>query len=158
MATVVKSLGTRAFFQLCSDLKREHYSTGGGGGASTQRLWIAVFIMFVFFVWAIYALIRYQQVLPAWVVILGIVLLFIPAGPLLTLILEYYSLASFKEEGAAEGLDATEGLGGGTEGLGGRHLRSRPELSRAPSQALTRPVGRQGGRMRRRCPRHSHYY
>ncbi len=75
MADVVKSLSTRSFFQLCSELKREHYSTVTNINTSQkQQLWIAVLIMLIFFIWAVYALIRYQRDLPAWIVILGIIL------------------------------------------------------------------------------------
>ncbi len=127
MTSVVKSLSTRSFFQLCSDLKREHYDNlDNNNDNQKQQLRVAVVIMLVFFVWAVYALIRYQRDLPGWVVVVGIVLLFIPAGPLLTLILVYYSVGA--KGGSKDTLDLKES--------GGRHrkLRQRPNL----------------------CPRHRH--
>jgi len=93
MTNVVKFLSTRSFFQLGAELKREKYSPRNDRNTN-QQLWIAFFITFVFFIWAVYALIKYQPVLPAWVIVLGILLLFAPAGPLLTLILVYYCVGT----------------------------------------------------------------
>ncbi len=91
MAYAVKFLSTRSFFQLGAELKREKFDSKNDKGVNRQ-LWIAFFITFLFFLWAVYALIRYQSVLPWWVVVIGILLLFAPAGPLLTLILVYYTI------------------------------------------------------------------
>ncbi len=93
MADVIKSISTRSFFQLGAELRREKYH-GDGDSRKRRHLWIAFLFMFIFFIWAVYALIKYQSDLPGWVIILGILLLFIPAGPFLTLILVYYSIGS----------------------------------------------------------------
>ena len=138
MTDVVKSLSTRSFFQLCSDLKREHYNNGDNiNDGQEQQLWIAVFIMLVFFIWAIYALIRYQRDLPAWVVVFGIILLFIPAGPLLTLILVYYSLGALGKKKAGETLKKSKTV---VEGAAGGVLRSRPEPREGPVRPRPHPA------------------
>ena len=90
MADVIKSISTRSFFQLGAELKREKFDSKNDG--VNRQLWIAFFNTFIFFLWAVYALIRYQSVLPWWVVVIGILLLFAPAGPLLTMILVYYTI------------------------------------------------------------------
>jgi hypothetical protein len=105
MTNVVKFLSTRSFFQLGAELKREKYNHNTDRNTNRQ-LWVAFFITFVFFIWAVYALIKYQSVLPGWIVVLGILLLFAPAGPLLTLILVYYSVGSIK--GTDSDIDITE--------------------------------------------------
>lgn len=135
MADVVKSLSTRSFFQLCSELKREHYSTVTNINTSQkQQLWIAVLIMLIFFIWAVYALIRYQRDLPGWVVILGIILLFIPAGPLLTLILVYYSLGALGKKKAGETLKESMTVveEGGGNAATRSSLRPRPKSMGSP--------------------------
>jgi len=160
MADVVKSLSTRSFFQLCSELKREHYNTVDNINTSQKnQLWIAVFIMFVFFIWAVYALIRYQRDLPAWIVILGIILLFIPAGPLLTLILVYYSLGALGKKKAGETLEESITV---VEEAAGGVLRSRPKPRRQhPASPPRNPIlvqkhgMRGGGEDRYTCSRHS---
>jgi len=181
MKDVVKSLSTRSFFQLCSDLKREHYNNVDNiNNSQKNQLWISVFIMFVFFIWAVYALIKYQRDLPGWVVVLGIILLFIPAGPLLTLILVYYSLGALGEKKAGETLEESMTVVEGDEGGGKlRKLRGRPStelpsgnppLVRRPgyyrsasstelpsgNSPLVRQYGtRGGGANRHTCPHHS---
>ena len=110
MADVVKLISTRSFFQLGAELKREQYNHNTDKNANRQ-LWVAFFITFVFFIWAVYALIKYQSVLPGWIVILGILLLFAPAGPLLTLILVYYSVGSMKDTVAETDITETVTIG-----------------------------------------------
>ena len=138
MTNVVKFISTRSFFQLGAELKREKYDHNTDRSTNRQ-LWVAFFITFVFFVWAVYALIKYQSALPGWVVILGILLLFAPAGPLLTLILVYYSIGSMKDGSSLT--DVAENDTGGEErfgeskpkistGGGQRHLQTRPPYSR----------------------------
>ena len=95
MADVIKSISTRSFFQLGAELRREKYQ---GDGPKRRHLWIAFLLMFVFFIWAVFVLIKYQSDLPGWVIILGILLLLVPAGPLLTLILVYYVLSRSSKE------------------------------------------------------------
>ena len=137
MTNVVKFISTRSFFQLGAELKREKYDHNTDRSTNRQ-LWAAFFITFVFFVWAVYALIKYQSTLPGWVVILGILLLFAPAGPLLTLILVYYSVGSMKDGSSLTDvteLDTVteetaskpeESTGEVTMGGRGRRLRARP--------------------------------
>jgi len=95
MADVIKSISTRSFFQLGAELRREKYH---GDGQKRRHLWIAFLLMFIFFIWAVFVLIKYQSDLPGWVIILGILLLLVPAGPLLTLILVYYVLSRSSKE------------------------------------------------------------
>ncbi len=110
MTNVVKFLSTRSFFQLGAELKREKYDHNTDRNTNRQ-LWVAFFITFVFFIWAVYALIKYQSVLPGWIVVLGILLLFAPAGPLLTLILVYYSVGSIKDTAAETDITETVTIG-----------------------------------------------
>ena len=168
MSNVVKFLSTRSFFQLGAELKREKYDhTGKVSSGSrtdrsmTQALWIAFFITFVFFIWAVYALIKYQSVLPGWVVILGILLLFAPAGPLLTLILVYYSVGAMKdldvETDVTETVTIAEGSPESSQGppaddSGGRMLHSRPMRSRS-YYTHSRPFCRTHSPRRKEHPR-----
>ncbi len=141
MSNVVKFLSTRSFFQLGAELKREKYNHNTDRNTNRQ-LWVAFFITFVFFIWAVYALIKYQSVLPGWIVILGILLLFAPAGPLLTLILVYYSVGSVKDTAAETditetvtiGEDPPPAYGGEIQSSTQRRLRERPYSRHRPYQ------------------------
>ncbi len=159
MANVLKFISTRSFFQLGAELKREKYDLKN---EDTRQLRGAFYITFVILVWAVYTLIKYRRDLPGWIVILGIILLFIPAGPLLTLILVYYMLYMSKEEGEKEEISVVGEEGGARP----RRLRSRdsPPVSSqgllpASPPLVRRPghYGTRGGRhdKPRLCPYHS---
>ena len=161
MTNVVKFLSTRSFFQLGAELKREKYSPRNDRNTN-QQLWIAFFITFVFFIWAVYALIKYQPVLPAWVIVLGILLLFAPAGPLLTLILVYYSVGSMKDGSSlADGVETdTVGEGGDTVGDSeGKktelYVAVSPGASTGKSDEYAFPADRER-RYHNHCPRHGY--
>ena len=161
MTNVVKFISTRSFFQLGAELKREKYDHNIDRSTNRQ-LWVAFFITFVFFVWAVYALIKYQSVLPGWVVILGILLLFAPAGPLLTLILVYYSVGSMKDGSSlADGVETdTVGEGGDTVGDSeGKktelYVDVSPRESTGKSDEYAFPSDRDR-RYHNHCPRHGY--
>ena len=165
MANVAKFISTRSFFQLGAELKREKYDHGND---PNPQLWLAFFISFAVFVLAVYALVKYWNVLPAWVVIVGIFLLFIPCGPLLTLALVYYTLGSKEKSatlvpgvtdagvtdekvagaGVADAGVATEKKGASARSVGG--LRNRNPNRRGFKQ---RPIRNSGGKPL--CPYHA---
>ena len=92
MSDVLNLVTSRSGFSLLADLhrqttdRREKFSRGG---LAVQTLLIAVLISLVLFVWAIFALIKHGRDLPTWALVLGVVFLFLPPGPILTLILVY---------------------------------------------------------------------
>lgn len=98
MDDVVHLLGSRSFLQLGRAAAQEKYRSDVSGleiAEVPQSVFlIALLVAFFLVVWAVYALVRYSAVLPAWVILLGVVLLFFPAGPVLTLLLVYVALAS----------------------------------------------------------------
>ncbi len=150
MANVAKFISTRSFFQLGAELKREKYDHGND---NNPQLWLAFIISFVFFIWAVYSLIKYWRDLPAWVVIVGILLLFMPVGPLLTLLLVYYTLGAL----GGNPRDLHEGHTHYASGPDGKpHPHAGPRLlGRRPAPNKTRDLETaalksQGGRRRKK--------
>ncbi len=160
MTNVVKFLITRSFFQLGAELKREKFNSNNDRSAN-QQLWIAFFITFLFFLWAVYALIRYQSVLPWWVVVIGILLLFAPGGPLLTLILVYYTIGVGKgrpvETDVTETVTISEDAPTAyvsSETGGERPLRKRPHSRHYQGHSHSHSHRRPGHSISHRPPPH----
>ena len=89
-ANVAKLVTTNSFFDLSGRLRKE--LTGRREGfhqPATAGLAIAVVLSLAIVVWAVYALVVHGATMPAWAFVLGIVFMFVPPGPVVTLILVY---------------------------------------------------------------------
>ncbi len=90
MSHVAKLVTTNSFFDLSGQLRKELAGRREGfHEPATAGLAIAVFISLIIVVWAIYALIVHGASMPPWALVLGIVFMFVPPGPIVTLILVY---------------------------------------------------------------------
>ena len=77
-----------------SSKKSENFTIEGYDCVSIMGLSIGFFIIlmfaiFIFYIWAIWALLLYKDQLPDWAIILAIISLFIPTGPIGTLLIVY---------------------------------------------------------------------
>lgn len=77
---------------------KENFLYYDNGGAFGIVFLIALIIGTAIWIWALVVLIKYAKVIPTWALVVGIIFMVLPPGPLVTLIVVYVTKSAKKDK------------------------------------------------------------